>query len=119
MVLKYVPGAYKTFKAHGPIKFGNPPADYNSTCPNRRFTEWFGSTQDSETGAGWYQGEVDEKNWPDGRGVFISPSTLVMIGYFSQDTGNGEGIQIAGDGSKLVGTWRDNAPWDVNIYKPN
>ena len=119
MILKYVPGAYRTFKHHGPIKFGNAPAGYNNDCMARHFVSWYSSAEDSDTGPGWYQGEVDDKNWPDGRGVFISPNSLVMIGYFSQETGAGEGIQIAGDGSKLVGTWRDNAPWDVNIYKPN
>jgi hypothetical protein len=83
MIVKHVPGAYRTFKAHGPIKFGDPPADYNNTSQTRHFTSWFGSAQDSDTGAGWYQGEVDDNNWPDGRGIFISPNSLVMIGYFS------------------------------------
>ena len=54
MILKYVPGAYRTFKHHGPIKFGNAPAGYNNDCMARHFVSWYSSAEDSDTGPGWY-----------------------------------------------------------------
>jgi hypothetical protein len=52
-------------------------------------------------------------------GVFISPTSDVVIGYYNGETKFCSGIQITVDHSLLLGNWDTSAPLDVDLYHFN
>jgi hypothetical protein len=113
MCHKYTPKIYKLFKNLNIKQFG--PA---STCykphASRGFTTW----RKIEIG-GYYQGETDALDRPDGMGVIVQPNHAIVIGYHNEETEHGQGIQITNEGNILMGSWHSHTPWDVDIYHDN
>jgi hypothetical protein len=113
MVLKHLPKIYKLYKGLNIQQFGQVPPCYKA-LGNRGFTSW----RKIEIG-GYYQGEVDHLDRPDGMGVVVQPGTAMVIGYHNEDTELGQGIQITYEGNILIGTWHGHSPWDVDLYHNN
>lgn len=101
MVKEHVPGAYKAFKNHGKIDFGQKPDDYDNS--NRHYKIWH-----QTKGGNYYQGETDKDGKPDGRGIFIRPEDQVVFVHFKKSVLHGRALVFFSTGQKEIGSFKDN-----------
>ena len=86
------------YSHHGPFTFDPlPPPDHIHRSIVRK----------NEDNGGRFEGEVDEKGLPDGRGVRFVPSEYFYEGYFIDGKPNGRGRKIYDDGELDDGEFLD------------